>query len=90
MTVEQAMSLSPEEAKAIAIARAAVERDNFAAGYGAPQIMEFKVRKTDTGWSVYVGFVGLWDQGRPYKSIGNFCTVELDRDWQVRRVMGGA
>ena len=90
LTPERARSLSPEEAKAVLIARAYLEgRAKDAAGL-RPDILEFRPSRMDRGWSVYVGFVGFWNNDEPQGAPGYFCTVYINENWEVTSVVGGA
>src|SRR5438105_1579143 len=71
-------------------ARAAVERQAQQAGQPEPAIMGFRATRTARGWSVYVQFVGLWEQGKPMGAPGSFCVVNIDGDWNVTQITGGA
>lgn len=89
LSPEQVKGWSPEEAKAVVIARAAVEQMSMRSGGPAPDIMEFRVTPTPTGWEVYVSFVGAYVDGQPIGGAGYFTVVEVDRNWNVTRLVGG-
>jgi hypothetical protein len=87
---EMAKSLSPDAAKAVLVALAALEDDAKRGGAMRPDILDIRPTRTANGWSVFVAFVGFWLDGKPGGMPGNFCTVEIDKDWNVTRIMGGA
>lgn len=87
---ERVAAWSPQEAKAVLVAWAAVERSSKHAGAARPDIMEFRVKGVPSGWEVYVQFVGGYDEGKPLPMPGNFCVVQIGPDWKVIRIVGGA
>ena len=89
--LHQAQALSPEEAKAILVARAALEKGSRDANGAAPDFYQFNPSRTeDGGWSVFVGFVAFYDGGKAYPGAGYFCVVYLDKNWTVTKIVGGA
>jgi len=90
LSPKQAQALSPEEAKAILVARAAVEAQAKAAASPQPVILSFRADRADEGWRVFVQFVGFWDEGRADAAPGYFCTVVIDKNWTVQKIVGGA
>ena len=90
ISLDQAQALSPDEAKAILIARAAVEQANLRQPE-PPAILRLTPERDGTGWSVHVTFVGLYDSdGTPMPGPGYFCVVHIDKDWHVTAITGGA
>jgi hypothetical protein len=87
---DQVKALTPDQAKAILLARAALEAEHKTGGYPAPEIMELRATPREDGWEVYVQFVGIWDGEHPLAAPGYFCTITIDRNWNVVRIMGGA
>lgn len=90
LSPQQVSALSPEEAKAILLARATIEQRARDAGLPQPQVLEYRVRGNSDGWAVYVQYVGVWDEGKPRPAPGYFSTVYIDRNWAIRKVVGGA
>lgn len=90
MTPERVRALTPEEAKAVLIAQAYLEASAKDARELRPEILEFRPTRIDRGWSVYVGFVGFWNDDEPQGGIGYFCTVHISENWEVTSVVGGA
>jgi hypothetical protein len=90
VTPQHAKEWTPEEAKAVLVARAAVEQMAKLANAPVPDIMEFRVTPELGGWSVYVQYVGAYVDGKAYPAPGFFAVVEIGRDWNVRRIVGGA
>jgi len=90
LSPQQVSALSPEEAKAILLARAAIEQRAQDVGSPQPQVLEYRVNLTSDGWTVHVQYVGLWFEGKPHPAPGYFSTVYIDRNWAVRNVVGGA
>lgn len=85
-TPEQARALTPDEAKAVAVARAAVEKDMMELSG-----LELKAERTTDGWSVRVTHFSFdWQLPHRFRMPGNFCVVYIDRQWNVTRVVGGA
>jgi hypothetical protein len=81
MTVREAASLSPEEAKAIVVARAAVEAQS-----GEGIHARFRAEPVPDGWSVHVKFIPPVGYVTP---TGYFCNVYLDAQFNVRKIVGG-
>ena len=90
LTLAEAQSCSLHVAKAILIARAALEEQAHNSGFGEPQVMEFRVEDTPTDIIVRASYVGMWDQGRPFPAPGYFSTVYIGKDWHVEKIVGGA
>ena len=90
LSPQQVSNLSPEDAKAILFARAAIEQQAKSAGAPSPQVLEYRVTDTRDGWEVHVQFVGLWDGGKPSPGPGYFSTVYINKDWTLRKIVGGA
>jgi len=90
VSLRDAQRLALDEAKAIVVARAAVEEAAAKIGGEMPQIMEFIVRRNGSGWVVHVQCVGGWFEGRPIGMAGNFADVFIDDKWEVTRIGGGA
>ena len=85
LTPEQVKKWSPQEAKAVLIAWAAIQQATK-----QPDIMEFRVKPIPTGWEVYVQYVGGHVDGKPITMPGGFAVVNIDSDWKVTRIVGGA
>jgi hypothetical protein len=90
LSIESAKSYTPEEAKAILIARAAVENQAKESGGGQPEIMGFNVSHVQGRWSVYIQFVGIWDNDKPIPAPSFFTVVNIDAEWKVTSIVGGA
>jgi hypothetical protein len=90
LSPQQVSALSPEHAKVILLARATIEHRAKSAGSAAPQVLEYRVTDVPEGWEVYVQYVGFWDSGNPHPAPGAFSTVFIDRNWTVRKIVGGA
>lgn len=90
ITPQRAREWTPEEAKAVLIARAAVDELAKRANAPAPEILEFRVTPEPSGWSVYVEFVGYYVEGKAGPAPGYFTVIEIDRNWNITRVVGGA
>jgi len=86
----QARNLSPQEAKAILVAVGAIELQAKTEGAARPDTVDFKARPSPNGWEVYVQFGGGYADGKPVPMPGNFVTVEIDSNWNVTRIVGGA
>lgn len=83
-------ALSPDEAKAVLLARSVVEESAKLAGQAAPQILHFYPKATEDGWDVHVEYVAFWINGKPFSGPGFFTDVLIGRNWKVIRVIGGA
>src|SRR2546421_2375298 len=90
VSLQEAQRLAPDEAKAILVARAAVEEAAAKAGAEMPQIMDLHVSRNGSGWVVHVQYVGGFFEGRPIGMAGNFAAVFIDDKWEVIRIGGGA
>ena len=90
LSLEEAQRLTPDEAKAIVVARAAVEEAAAKTGGEMPQIMNLHVGRNGSGWVIHVQYVGGWFEGRPIGMAGNFADVLIDDKWEVTRIVGGA
>ena len=90
ITPQRAREWTPEEAKAVLVARAALDEQAKRANAPAPDIIEFRVTPEPNGWSVYVEFVGYYVDGKAGPAPGYFTVVEIDREWNVTRTIGGA
>jgi hypothetical protein len=90
LTVERAKSYTPEEAKAILIARAAVENQAKECRGWPPNIMGYNVSHVQGRWSVYIQFVGIWDNDKPIPAPSFFTVVNIDAEWKVTSIVGGA
>ena len=89
VSLHQAQSLSPDEAKAILIARAAVEEFNQNMRE-PPGILSLTPERDGDGWSVHVTFVGAYSpDGTPAGGPGYFCVVHIDKDWKMTGITGG-
>jgi hypothetical protein len=82
--------MTSDEAKAIVVARAALEEAAAKAGDAMPQIMEVHATRNEKGWIVHVQYVGGWFEGRPMGMAGFFSDVFIDERWEVKRIGGGA
>ena len=80
-TPAQARALSPEEAKAIVVATAEVQRHMT-----EPRGLRFAVARNGPGWAVTVWFIGGGGASAP----GDFVTVYIDSAWNVSLVARGA
>src|SRR6185436_18856335 len=78
ISLQAAQQLTSDEAKAIVVARAAVEEAAAKAGEETPQIMEFRVSRNQSGWIVHVQYIGGWFEGRPIGMAGFFSDVFID------------
>ena len=87
---ESAKVLTPDEAKAVLIARAYLESDAKEHGRTRPDILEMRANRSGRGWSVRVSFVGFWDNDEPHGGPSYFCTMEINESWEVTSVVGGA
>jgi hypothetical protein len=90
ITAEMAKAFSPDAAKAVLIAIAAVEECAKQYGCDRPDILDIRPEKNNKGWSVFVGFVGYWDDGKSGPMPGNFNSVQIDENWNVISIVGGA
>jgi hypothetical protein len=90
ISVQEAQRLAPDEAKAIIIARAAVEEAAAKTGGEMPQIMGIGASRNGNGWVVHVQYVGGWFEGRPTGMAGFFADVLINEKWEVTRIGGGA
>lgn len=81
MTVKEATSLSPDQAKAILVARAAVEAE-----VGQQVHARYRAESVADGWIVHVFFVAPVGYVAP---PGDFCAVFLDSQFAVSRIVGG-
>lgn len=91
LSVEQASALPLDQAKAVLVARAALEQNAKRSGYPPPNVMAFRVTpRSPDGWEVYVEYVGASVDGQPISAPGYFCTVYIAGDWSVSRIVGGA
>lgn len=87
---DDVMALSPDEAKAILLARSVVEKNAKLAGQPAPEISHFYPTATADGWDVHVEYVAFWNNGKPFPGPGFFTVVRIRRNWKVVQVIGGA
>src|SRR2546423_14770111 len=90
VSLQDAQRLAPDEAKAIVVARAAVEEAAAKTGGGMTPIIKFHLSRNGSGWVVHVQYVGGWFEGRPIGMAGNFAAVFIDDKWEVIRIGGGA
>jgi hypothetical protein len=90
LSPEQARRLTPDEAKAILVARAALEQQAKESGFPSPNIMAYKVTGTAVGWEVHVSYVGAAYDGKVVGAPGYFSVVYIDHAWNVTRIVGGA
>jgi hypothetical protein len=94
LSPKQVESMSPDEAKAVLLARSFLEQDYKEQGAAAPSILEFRAAATPEGWQVYVQFVGYWIKARngwqAGPAMGNFCVVSIGKDWRVKHISPGA
>src|SRR5436190_14865739 len=65
ISLQDAHRLAVDEAKAIVVARAAVEEAAAKTGGEMPQIMNLHVSRNGSGWVIHVQYVGGWFEGRP-------------------------
>ena len=90
VSLHAAQALSADEAKAILIARAAVEEMNRDSSE-PPAILELAPTREEDGWSVHVTFVGGYGgDGSPGRGPGYFCVVKIDKAWKVTGIVSGA
>jgi hypothetical protein len=90
LSPDEVKEWSPQEAKAVLVAWAAVMRESKQAGGHAPDIMKFVVKPVPTGWEVFVQYVGVYVDGKPMPAPSYFAVVEIDPNWRVIRIVGGA
>lgn len=90
LSPDEVKEWSPQEAKAVLVAWAAVMRESKQAGGPVPDIMKFVVKPVPTGWEVHVQYVGGYVDGKPIPMSGNFAVVEIDPNWKIIRIVGGA
>src|SRR5882724_597427 len=64
VTAEQVRKWSPQECKAVLTARTRIEADSKAARHPQPDVMEFRVTPTPSGWEVMVIFAGGYENGK--------------------------
>ena len=83
-------ALSPDEAKAVLMARSVIEENAKKEGQAAPQILHFYPKATADGWDVHVEYVAFWTNGKPTSGAGFFADVLIGRNWKVIKVIGGA
>ena len=80
----QAQNFDPDTAKAVLIARAAIEQSASDAHGPRPEIAELRpIDEGDRGWSVYVRYGGL-------QPAGSFSAVSISKDWKTVHIQGGA
>ena len=87
---ERAAALPPEPAKAVLVARAYLEQQAKNANTTQPQFLSFEPTASRSGWDVRVQFVGAWRNGEPTAGPGFFTIIQIDRQWRVVRLRGGA
>lgn len=87
---EQAAVLTPDAAKAVLVARAYLEQQSKNASATQPQFLSFEPTASRSGWDVRVQFVGAWRNGEPTAGPGFFTIIQIDRQWKVVRLRGGA
>jgi len=87
---EQAAGLAGDAAKAVLVARAYLEQQAKNANAPQPQFLGFDPSPSHSGWDVRVQFVGVWRNGEPTPGPGYFAMLQIDRQWKVARVRGGA
>ena len=81
-----AASLSPDEAKAVSVAKSELQEDP-----AEPLDARYRVTQTETGYEVHVFFVTAYDaQGCPIFIPGGHCTVLIAKDWSILKIMPGA
>jgi hypothetical protein len=77
--------LSKEEAQAIGVAKAHLEKS------GRKRIdARFRVTPLPEGYSVHVKFVAGYQHGQPLFLPGGFCVVLVSKEWMVVKVTAGA
>ena len=82
MLPADARNLTPDECKAILVARAALE-----ARKNAEIHAHFRVTKQHGDWWVTADYTPARDY---VSSVGNFSTVVIAPDWSVKQIIGGA
>lgn len=82
MLLADARNLTPEECKAILVARAALEASNKAEIHA-----HFRVNKQHGDWRVTADYTPARDY---VSSVGNFSTLVIAPDWSVKQIIGGA
>lgn len=90
LTPDEVKAISPDEAKAVLLARSVIEENAKKAGRAAPEILHFYPKATEDGWDVHVEYVAFWTNGKPYSGAGFFSDVRIGRNWKVIQVIGGA
>ena len=90
LTPVEASELSGDEAKAIVVARAAIEQQAKDRNAEAPKILKLIARRTNAGFDVHVEYVGYTYRGAVGGAPGFFSSVRIDRDWNVTAIVGGA
>jgi hypothetical protein len=85
MTVEEAAAVSPEAAKAILVARAAIERGNRSSNDWHVEL-RFDVRRTPTGW--LVGVSRFYHRGGAVAPVLGVPFVDIDKDWNAKVLPG--
>lgn len=88
LTPDEAGDLTPDAAKAILVARAAIEERSKKLGQPAPPILSFQTAHEGDGWTVRVNWVATWENDQPKSMEGYFTVVHIDSKWKVTS-MGG-
>jgi hypothetical protein len=76
---------SKEEAKAVAVARAEIEKPN-----SKRVDARYRVTRIPEGYSVHVSYVTGYQRGQPIFMPGGFCVVLVSTQWTVIKILGGA
>ena len=82
-TAEQAQGLSPDEAKAVLIARAAIEKQ-----LPEPTPLAFELDRGPQGFSVKVARFQAGQFGAKLFPLGRFAVVYIDNQWNVVGIEG--
>lgn len=90
LTPGQVARWSPQEAKAVLIAWAALQCRYKQIGARAPDVMDFQIHASPKGWEVHVQLAGGYVDGKAIGAPGYFEVVEIGADWKVIRIVGGA
>ena len=81
---EGSRELSTEEGKAVAVAKAALERE-------ARKHIDarYKVTRVPEGFSVHASYVTGYQDGQPFFLPGGFSVVLVSSQWTVIKIIGG-
>ena len=80
-----ASEFSSDEAKAVEVAKAALEKADR-----KRVDARYKVTRVPEGFSVHVSYVTGYQRGQPVFIPGGFCVVLVSTQWTVIKILGGA